>query len=139
MRPRLTGILGAPVGPLAGPRWGSKKAEKSPFFDPCGVKSRGSGGAPPTHLILLRNQWPAPALGPARVIASRGGRTHRHRAPRATLPETPPALPSLPPQSPVPSPSGQVTVDGWVGSGGLGGMAIAGSFRGKEGRSGLWQ
>ena len=28
------------------------------FFWASGVKSRGSGGAPPTHLILLRNQRP---------------------------------------------------------------------------------
>ena len=34
-------------------------AKKWPFLDPCGAKSRGSGGAPPTHLILLRNQWSA--------------------------------------------------------------------------------
>ena len=32
------------------------------FFDPYGAKSRGSGGAPPTNLILLRNQrQPAPS------------------------------------------------------------------------------
>jgi hypothetical protein len=34
-----------------------KKGQKMAFFWACGVKSRGSGGAPPTHLILLRNQW----------------------------------------------------------------------------------
>ena len=39
-----------------GIRGGRKKAKKWPFLDPCGAKSRGSGGAPPTHLILLRNQ-----------------------------------------------------------------------------------
>ena len=33
-----------------------KMAKKWPFLAPCGAKSRGSGGAPPTHLILLRNQ-----------------------------------------------------------------------------------
>ena len=35
-----------------------KMCENSHFSDPCGVKVRGSGGAPPTHLILLRNQRP---------------------------------------------------------------------------------
>ena len=33
-----------------------KKGKKWPFLGPCGAKSRGSGGAPPTHLILLRTQ-----------------------------------------------------------------------------------
>ena len=38
------------------PFWLEKKAKNRLFSDPCGAKSRGSGGAPPTHLILLRNQ-----------------------------------------------------------------------------------
>ena len=37
------------------PRW-QKKPKKSSFFTPCGAKPSGSGGAPPTTLILLRNQ-----------------------------------------------------------------------------------
>ena len=61
---------------LTGPQ---KKGKKCPFFDPCGVKSRGSGGAPPTHLILLRNQWSAyreivaPAPQPPAVRRGVGG------------------------------------------------------------------
>jgi hypothetical protein len=47
---------------LTGPQ---KKGKKCPFFDPCGVKSRGSGGAPPTHLILLRNQWRCAPVSPS--------------------------------------------------------------------------
>ena len=59
---KVSGCFCAPFGP---PWGGSKKAQKSALFDFCGVKSRGSGGAPPTHLILLRNQRrsrPAPEL-----------------------------------------------------------------------------
>ena len=81
--PRATPFLGgrdpppggpeAPPGaPIWGPREGfpgslaggtdrilgaRKKGKNCPFSDPCDAKSRGSGGAPPTHLILLRNQW----------------------------------------------------------------------------------
>ena len=55
-----TGIRGGPWGPFLGPKRAPggppKKGKKCPFLDPCGAKSRGSGGAPPTHLILLRNQ-----------------------------------------------------------------------------------
>ena len=48
---------GVPPDPLRrDPRGVKKRAKNSPFLPPCGVKSRGSGGAPPTHLILLRNQ-----------------------------------------------------------------------------------
>ena len=44
--PSPNGIL----GPLA------KRVKKTPFLGACGAKLRGSGGAPPTNLILLRNQ-----------------------------------------------------------------------------------
>jgi len=44
-------------------RRGPKKGEKTPFLTPPGAESRGSGGAPPTHLILLRNQRAPPAPG----------------------------------------------------------------------------
>ena len=58
-----TGIRGGPWGPFLGPKRAPggppKKAKKWPFLHPCGAKSRGSGGAPPTHLILLRDQWPS--------------------------------------------------------------------------------
>ena len=36
-----------------------KRAKNRQFLTPCGAKSWGSGGAPPTNLILLRNQRPA--------------------------------------------------------------------------------
>ena len=49
--------FGAPPGPLGGPCGApSKKCQKWHFLDPCGAKPRGGGGAPPTNLILLRNQ-----------------------------------------------------------------------------------
>lgn len=35
---------------------GQKRAKNGQFLPPCGAKSWGSGGAPPTNLILLRNQ-----------------------------------------------------------------------------------
>ena len=44
------------LAPSRGSSGTKKKGKKCPFFAPCGAKSRGSGGAPPTHLILLRNQ-----------------------------------------------------------------------------------
>ena len=62
----------SPPGPRKQDPGGSKKAKKWPFFPPLGAKPRGSGGAPPTHLILLRNQRvpacrrPTHARGPAR-------------------------------------------------------------------------
>ena len=39
--------------PVLGPFWGPKNGL---FLASCGAKPRGSGGAPPTNLILLRNQ-----------------------------------------------------------------------------------
>ena len=65
---RTPGILRAP-----------KKAKKWPFLDPCGEESGGSGGAPPTHLILLRNHRapsrarPAPAQPPPQRPQHPGG------------------------------------------------------------------
>ena len=50
------GQKGAKKGPFCAVLGMPKKGKKCPFLDPCGAKSRGSGGAPPTHLILLRNQ-----------------------------------------------------------------------------------
>ena len=63
-------------GPLLRCPRSPKKGKKWPFLAPCGAKSRGSGGAPPTHLILLRNQLPsespraAAAYPPAFSLAS---------------------------------------------------------------------
>ena len=45
-----------PGPPLALILGGGKMRKNCTFFPPCGAKSRGSGGAPPTTLILLRNQ-----------------------------------------------------------------------------------
>ena len=50
----LRGLFGPSAGGID-PRW-QKMAKISPFFTPCGAKPSGSGGAPPTTLILLRNQ-----------------------------------------------------------------------------------
>lgn len=48
-----------PRDPLLGPASGAPKVAKScDFLTPCGAQSWGSGGAPPTDLILLRNQRP---------------------------------------------------------------------------------
>ena len=60
-------------GPEGGPLRGPKKCPPDP---PCGAKPRGGGGAPPTGLILLRNQRlraePAPAVAhPVRTASSR--------------------------------------------------------------------
>ena len=55
--PSATGAGGLwrPLGPLI-----LGGAKKCTFLDPCGAKSWGSGGAPPTNLILLRNQRRSP-------------------------------------------------------------------------------
>ena len=50
--PVTTLILGPAKPPEIRPFW----AEFLRFFGPCGAKSWGGGGAPPTTLILLRNQ-----------------------------------------------------------------------------------
>ena len=63
--PSPNGIL----GPLA------KRVKKTPFLGACGAKLRGSGGAPPTNLILLRNQRAA--------VRSIGATAYRPR-PRVT-------------------------------------------------------
>ena len=73
-REGFPGALAGGTDRILGPR---KKAKKWPFSDPCDAKSRGSGGAPPTHLILLRNQYEyyrerPPPPRPARALF-RGG------------------------------------------------------------------
>ena len=45
-------------------------AKNGAFFDPCGAKSWGSGGAPPTNLILLRNQRRRPGAERAHASGS---------------------------------------------------------------------
>ena len=69
-------------------------AKKCPFFPPCGAKSWGSGGAPPTNLILLRNQLQA-VRSLARAAPARAP------APRRSHPGPPGAL-RRPPPSPRP-------------------------------------
>ena len=64
-------------------------AKKCPFFPPCGAKSWGSGGAPPTNLILLRNQPTPRSARDAAGHAAPGGPRHRAGgalAGRQTLP-----------------------------------------------------
>ena len=76
-----------------------KKAEKDHLFGPCGAKLWGSGGAPPTNLILLRNQRPPPeglatrarrrrhgTLERERSVERRSTTTHNSLGPRATHP-----------------------------------------------------
>ena len=60
-----------PRDPLLGPASGAPKVAKScDFLTPCGAQSWGSGGAPPTDLILLRNQRSSPR---ARASPPRSG------------------------------------------------------------------
>ena len=59
----LRGLFGPSAGGID-PRW-QKSAKILHFFTPCGAKPSGSGGAPPTTLILLRNQRKPKALSVA--------------------------------------------------------------------------
>ena len=67
------GQKGAKKGPFCAVLGIPKKGKKWPFLGPCGAKSRGSGGAPPTHLILLRNQRPRRASRPPAPTGRPGG------------------------------------------------------------------
>ena len=61
-----------------------KMAKKCHFLPPCGAQSRGSGGAPPTNLILLRNQRTRLVLlACAGTVRARAGRAGRGRGPGA--------------------------------------------------------
>ena len=55
-RTSLPGSSVAPEGPQEGPPRPAFRAQNALKKHPCGAESRGGGGAPPTHLILLRNQ-----------------------------------------------------------------------------------
>ena len=55
-RTSLPGSSVAPEGPQEGPLRPAFRAQNALKKHPCGAESRGGGGAPPTHLILLRNQ-----------------------------------------------------------------------------------
>ena len=96
------GPPGAPSRPLP------PGAKNRRFLTPCGAKSWGSGGAPPTNLILLRNQRRA-----------RLGTTARR-----TEPPGPTRGPTRPPQAP----PGPPWPRGWwwlaVGGGGGGGGGL---------------
>ena len=87
-----------PRGPPASR--GPKSQSFLRFLTPSGAKSWGSGGAPPTNLILLRNQ-----RTPVRVRRARPRR-------RPGTPRAPPA-----PPGPPPAPPGPVVWLGCVGGG----------------------
>ena len=80
-RTSLPGSSVAPEGPQEGPLRPAFRAQNALKKHPCGAESRGGGGAPPTHLILLRNQRAASIAsavacqaGPGQVGGgSRGG------------------------------------------------------------------
>ena len=86
---------GVPRGPLWPLILGG--AKKCTFLTPCGAKSWGSGGAPPTNLILLRNQRPRPASSPRRHVRDPGD---------PTGPPTQPHPPPHPSPPPIPGPVG---------------------------------
>ena len=86
-RTSLPGSSVAPEGPQEGPPRPAFRAQNALKKHPCGAESRGGGGAPPTHLILLRNQRPP--------------RTSRRAR---TRPHVPVHLPDLSPQTPKSSP-----------------------------------
>ena len=77
------------------------------FLTPSGAKLWGSGGAPPTNLILLRNQRPDAAV---KASPARGGRTPRTR--RTPSPETHPGPTQAPPIALV---GWLLAVGGWGG------------------------
>ena len=103
LRPRPATPENPPRPPASG---GPKIGEISDFLPPSGAKSWGSGGAPPTNLILLRNQWLC-------VPRRDAPRPHDRRRP----PGPNPAPPG--PARPRPAPW-WVVVGGWRWGGGVG-------------------
>ena len=85
-----------------------KRVKKGAFLGVCGAKLSGSGGAPPTNLILLRNQRPAYRAAPARP---------RPRPAHRTDARTPNPQPTQAPPRPHPSrwSVGVLAVGGWGG------------------------
>jgi hypothetical protein len=103
LRPRPATPENPPRPPASG---GPKIGEISDFLPPSGAKSWGSGGAPPTNLILLRNQ-------PSRAYAA----PHAAPRPRRPAPRPHPA----PPGPPGPArPRGGWWLAGGGGGGGVG-------------------
>ena len=105
-------ILPDPGPPDFGPRaapclQGPKSQSFLRFFAPSGAKSWGSGGAPPTNLILLRNQRAAHATSFAPTHARHDGPTRGPTRP-----------PQAPPGPPRPRGWWLLVVGGWVGDGG---------------------
>lgn len=102
--PTLQGVLPLATGTLLGgsqtqvfrPSEGPSQnlppgAKNVIFLTPSGAKLWGSGGAPPTNLILLRNQF---------TVASSSGRPRRPRAPRRNRPRSDPSTHPRPTQAP---------------------------------------
>ena len=88
-------------GPEGGPLRGPKKCPPDP---PCGAKPRGGGGAPPTGLILLRNQLPSESPRAAAAAASPTAPAPPLRGPRgASDTATPSTRPRPPRRSASPS------------------------------------
>ena len=113
LRPRPATPENPPRPPASG---GPKIGEISDFLPPSGAKSWGSGGAPPTNLILLRNQF--------------------QRVRRATAAASPPRPAPGPPRRAPPSPMvcGGVV---WLGVG-VGRSAPTGSSGGSQ-RQSIWR
>jgi hypothetical protein len=111
LRPRPATPENPPRPPASG---GPKIGEISDFLPPSGAKSWGSGGAPPTNLILLRNQFEY-------------RRALRHTPPPSgRAPEAPPG-----PTRPRPAPW-WVVVGGWRWGGWCWGLG-RGDWRGTRG------
>ena len=79
-RTSLPGSSVAPEAPQEGPLRPAFRAQNALKKHPCGAESRGGGGAPPTHLILLRNQRAA--------VRSRAAAPHTPDRPTSTPPST---------------------------------------------------
>ena len=119
-RPRFwasTGPFSGPILPLP-----EKGGENATFLGGCGAKSWGSGGAPPTNLILLRNQR---AASRARRAAHRGRRRGSLGGSAGVVggvrrPPGPsqPVRPQAPTPCPTPCPDSSSPIpewSGWVG------------------------
>ena len=79
-----------------------KRVKKGAFLGVCGAKLSGSGGAPPTNLILLRNQWSPCTLSVAAGDTRARGTYGPSQGAEGDPPRDPPGSPE--PSSPVPSP-----------------------------------